>query len=193
MKKGEPSKKTTFSAAEYLQQSPAPSDIMEKDGGFHIPILSLENALDVFEWSEQNFRWEMYKDRFANLGVAASVELVLKYKEGTRWVTRTFVGACNFLLQNLHPIPDFLATAKSLCIKNAASDAGRKLGRGLNEEVMPAKTVEAMQEKKGGKMKPDEKILAQFKAAQEKGDTTHMGILSNIYELNNENNGNETL
>lgn len=177
-------KKSSFSAREYLQQPPADEDIKEKDGSFHVPIGNLENLLDFFEWGTQNFHFEIYKDGYAKLCVAASLELVLSFEgqDGQR-MTRCFVGACNFPIASIAPIPDFLGTAKSMCVKNAASDAGRKLGRGLNADIVPDRAVVAEIEKPKGKMKTDSKIREQFRLAVLAGDDATIALLANIYEI----------
>jgi len=169
-----------MSHSEFLKQSPeAATD--NGHGGLHIPIESLENDLDNFLWSTQSYHWNLYKDGYASLSVAASIELVLNYTadDGTKMV-RTFVGACNFQLSSISPIPDWNATAKSMCIKNAASEAGKRLGRGLNSEVIPDRTPS---EKTVAKTKPDSKIMQQFVNAVEQGDEATITMLSNIYDI----------
>jgi len=167
----------------YLQQVPPQEDIHEKDGALHIPILALENALDFFEWGTRAFQWQFYKEPNGSLGVAASLELTLSWEnESGRNTILCFVGACNFALGSLAPNEDFLATAKSLCEKNAASDGGRRFGRGLNTEPVPSREKPA-DKKQGIKMQPDELILAQFKKAQEIGDDLQLTLLRNVYEF----------
>lgn len=157
-------------------------------GGKHIPIEPLENALDNFNFSTQNYQWNLYKDGYASLGVAASIELVLNIKanEG-EIIKRTFVGSCNFLLQSILPILDWNATAKSMCIKNAATDAGKWLGRGINGETMVDRSQPPIDRKPPAvKKKPDSKIMSQFLAAVEAGDGATITLLSNIYDIKNE-------
>lgn len=178
-------KKSSFSAREYLEQMPLEEHVKEKDGAFHIPIGSLEVALDFFDWGTRNFQWEMYKDGYANLCVAASLELVLNYQDDERnWISRCFVGACNFSLASLAPIPHFLATAKSECVKNAASAAGRRLGRELNVDVAHERGPSMLPEKPKAKIKPDPKIVEQFKSAVARGDEAAINLISNIYDVN---------
>lgn len=166
--------------SELLRQNPdAIAD--NGHGANHIPIADLENSLDAFNWSTQNYQWNLYKDGYANLCVAASIELVLNYiTDNSEKMKRTFVGACNFPLSSLSQIPDWNATAKSMCIKNAASDAGRWLGRGINEEVLSDRTPA---ERKVVKTKPDSKIMKQFLKAVEEGDQPTITMLSNIYDI----------
>lgn len=152
-------------------------------GALHIPIEKLENQLDRFNWSTQSYQWNLFKDGYAALHVAASIELVLIVKiSESETIRRTFVGACNFPLLSLGPIQDWNATAKSMCIKNAASDAGKWLGRGLNSELIPDRTP-AAEKKIANKKTPDTKIMQQFLAAVEKGDQATITMLSNIYDI----------
>lgn len=148
---------------------------------YFIPIGQLENLLDNLEWNTKNFQYQIFKDGYANLCVAASLELQISYIGFTNQVvTRTFVGACNFSLNSIEPNTHFLATAKSECIKNAASDIGRHFGRGLNDGIVPNNKPT---EKKAVKAKPDSKIMKQFMEAIEKGDTSTQTMLSNIYDI----------
>lgn len=180
------------SHSELLKQSPE-SVADNGHGGLHIPIDPLENALDSFNYSTQNYHWNLFKDGYASLGVAASIELVLNYvtDEGET-IKRTFVGACNFLLQSIAPITDWNATAKSMCIKNAATDAGKWLGRGINSEVLPDRTAKSENGKVIVKKKPDSKIMQQFLAAIAKGDEATITMLSNIYDIKTEPDAKET-
>jgi hypothetical protein len=79
----------------------------------------------------------LYKAWYDGNGVSASIELVIEYMEGGNLIKRTLVGACNFDIKGILPNPHFVATAKSECIKNAASDIGKRFGRGLNESFVP--------------------------------------------------------
>lgn len=126
---------------EWLLLEPNTEDVYALSEGVHyIPIDTMEKLLDEFtSWGTQNFKYLMFKDGYSNPCVAASIELVVEY-EG---VKRTMTGACNFSLKSLYPNSHFLATAKSECVKNAASDLGKRLGRGLNAEVIPDKENEA--------------------------------------------------
>lgn len=169
--------------SELLKQEPA--NVADNGfGGKHIPIEPLENILDQFNWSTQNYQWQLYKDGYASLGVGASIELVLNLKtdEG-EIIKRTFVGSCNFLLQSIAPITDWNATAKSMCIKNAATDAGKYLGRGINSEILPDRTSPQDKSKVEVKKKPDSKIMQKFLKAVENGDTATRTMLENIYDI----------
>jgi len=153
-------------------------------GALHIPIVELESKLDMFNWGTRNYQWNLYKDGYASLGVAASIELVLNFiTDNGETIERTFVGSCNFLLQSIAPIQDWNATAKSLCIKNAASDAGKLLGRGINNEILPNRDIPSNNGKVEVKKKPDSKIMQQFLKAIEAGDEATITMLSNIYDI----------
>lgn len=159
-------------------------------GAFHIPIEQLESCLDKFNWSTQNYQWQVFKDGYANLQVAAALELVIIFVTGEgEAIKRTFVGACNFPLSQLGHIPDWNATAKSLCIKNAATDIGKWLGRGINSEILPDRSTKS----KNGQslMKPDSKIMQQFLKAMEDGDQATITMLTNIYDIKTDHNAEE--
>lgn len=153
------------------------------DGSRFIAINKLEDVLDEMEWSTKNFHHIVFKNGYADLVVSASLELVVKYLAGDgRIVERGFVGACSFSIKSLEPNQHFLATAKSECIKNAASDIGKALGRGLNDN-MPIQEVETQ---KRPKAKPDSKIMKQFLEAVEKKDQATIIMLSNVYDIKTE-------
>lgn len=165
----------------FLQQDPSVKAVSPR-GGFHIPIEQLENDLDNFQWSTKNYQWNLYKDGYANLCVGASLELVLLIRSDTGVLQeRTFVGCCNFPFSAIAPIPDWNATAKSMCIKNAASEAGKRLGRGLNNEVLPS--AENSVKPAAVKTKPDSKIMKQFLKAIEDNDEATITMLSNVYHV----------
>lgn len=147
----------------------------------YIPIGVLEYILDPLYWGTSKFQYQIFKDGYANLCVAASLELEINYTYDTGIkLTRTFVGACNFSISSIEPNTHFLATAKSECIKNAASDIGKYFGRGLNDGIVPS---QRKQEKKVVKSNPDSKIMKQFLKAVEDKDEATILMLSNIYEI----------
>lgn len=166
-----------------LAKGKTPDGSIDKtDNGYNfIPIRKLEEILDNLYWSTKNFTYQIFKDGYANLCVAASLELEISYRNSTdTLISRTFVGACNFSLSSIEPNTHFLATAKSECIKNAASDIGLFFGRGLNDDIVPAsKKIE----RPVVKSKPDSKIMKQFLEAVEKGDEKVQIMLSNIYDI----------
>lgn len=177
--------KTEF---ELIAKGETPDGLKEMvdEVAYFIPIGKLENMLDVLNWNTSMFNFQIFKDGYANLCVAASLELEISYTDlQGGLVTRTFVGASNFALASLEPNTHFLATAKSECIKNAASDIGRYFGRGLNDGIVPSsKKVE----RKSVKAKPDSKIMRQFADAVAKGDEATVTMLSNIYEIKTDTN-----
>ena len=147
-----------------------------EDGSRFIPINILEDELDYLDWGTRNFQHSVFKNGYSDLVVAASLELVIKYGDKER----SFVGAASFSLKSIEPNTHFLATAKSECIKNAATDIGVLFGRHLNDEVLKNIT---MNKPTPIKTKADSKIMKQFLKAIEEGDTATQTMLSNIYEI----------
>ncbi len=146
-----------------------------------IPILELEYMLDPLNWSTRNFQYQIFKDGYANLCVAASLQLDVNYNNDDGvFIERTFIGACNFSLKSIEPNNHFLATAKSECIKNAASDIGKYFGRGLNNDIIPSNEK---QERQKVKSKPDIKIMQQFEEALKNNDEACISLLTNIYDI----------
>lgn len=187
-------KKTTFSDREYVALAPAENDIaMLKEAGRYLPIDVVEWDLDRWAWRTENFSYQQYRSKHGHDCISASLELVIPWKDDNgKTAERRLIGCCNFVISSYVPNGHFVATAKSECVKNAASDLGKKFGRGLNEETALAVEAPTASEKPKTKMKPDASLLAQYKAAKEKGDATAMAIFENVYEINPENNGNET-
>ena len=116
------------------------------------------------------------------MAFSASIELVIRYEHNGKEIERSFVGCASFPLKSIEPNTHFLATVKSECIKNAASDIGNYFGRGLNDNL-PLSGAAKNEEKP--KVKPDSKIMKQFLQAVEKGDTATITMLSNIYDIKN--------
>ena len=172
-----------------LKQPPHVDNIMSIDEGksFFIPIEVLEDLLDEFSPSTKNFQYTIFKDGYANLCVAASLELSISYTtdDGKVIISRTFVGGCNFPLNSLGANQHFIATAKSECEKNAASDFGKWLGRGLNSSTIPNITEQVVT-KKITKSKPDSKIMKQFEEAIKNKDEAAISLITNIYDINYE-------
>lgn len=135
---------------EWINSEPLDNEISSLGNGARfIDILTLEKLLDNFDnWYTQNFHYNLYKAWYDGNGIAASIELVIEYADGGNTIKRTFVGAANFDIKAISPNSHFLATVKSECIKNAASEIGKKFGRGLNEAMIP--TEEAVTESNGG-------------------------------------------
>lgn len=189
-----PVKKTSLSDRRYVDQSPSEDDIATKEEARYLPIDVVERDLDRWAWGTQNFTWQFYRDKRNDTWISASLELLIPWKNDSGVVMeRKLVGSCNFLVTAYLPNSHCVATAKSECVKNAASDLGKKFGRGLNDNLYPVVNKEAPEETLKRKMKPDKGILAQFKKACEAGDETHKGILLSIYEFIPGENGNETI
>jgi hypothetical protein len=170
---------------EWVNSEVEPEILKSIDNGLShfIPINNVEERLDPLSWSTRNFQYTIFKDGYSNLCVAASLELEIKYFElNGDAIIRTFIGSCNFSLKAIEPNTHFLATAKSECIKNAASDIGKYFGRGLNEGIAP---YSMPVEKKVVKSQPDSKIMKQFLEAIEKGDKATEIMLSNMYNIKN--------
>lgn len=194
-----PAKKTTLSDREYVNQLPDEKDIAalkDIDGNEiarYLPIDIVQRDLDRWPWTTQNFSYQQYRDGRYSC-VSASLELVIPWKDDAGKTTeRKLVGGCNFIIASYAPNGHFVATAKSECIKNAASGLGKKFGRGLNNDLPPAGAEVIPVESPTGKIKPDSGILEQFKKAKERGDKTAMAIIANVYEIKTEDNGNETV
>jgi hypothetical protein len=175
-----------------VNNAPAKDLLATLDNGesYYIPINTLEGMLDILYWNTSKFQYQIFKDGYANLCVAASLELEITHENHKgEMIKRTFVGACNFNLLAIEPNTHFLATAKSECIKNAASDINKYYGRGLNETPAPSsKKIE----KKAVKAKPDAKIMQQFAKALTEGDEATQTMLSNMYEIKMPNNVEES-
>lgn len=106
------------------------------NGGLHIPIEKLEQLLDDCtsqNWDTENFKPMMYSDHEGDLCCYGSIELILVYLIGKNEIVRKFAGAANFKIRDIFPNVDWCATLKSYCVKNAATDAGKKMGRELNK------------------------------------------------------------
>lgn len=159
-----------------------PTDIEDNGyGGLHIPIDKLEDKLDDFKYETSHFKWQfLFVDNVQS--VAASIELTLNIETNFAIVghmKRTFVGTCNFKLNDLLPIEDWLSTAKSMCVKNAASDAGRYLGRGLNTDALPQR-ANGKGKREAVKRKPDALIMNKYmNAVLMKDQVTIQDLLDN--------------
>ncbi len=173
---------------EHLLKEDVPEFIkcsLDNGESYFIPIKNLEDMLDDFNYSTKNFQYTIFKDGYAKLCVAASLELIINYTphKSSEQIQRMFVGACNFPLQSLGANQHFLATAKSECMKNAASDIGKYFGRWLNPKDYTPDTKGAIVVS-AQRIKPDAKIMQQFNDAVLKGDESAINMLSNIYEIN---------
>jgi hypothetical protein len=184
-----PVKKTTFSDREYVAMAPAEDDIaVLKDGGRYLPIDVVERDLDRWPWRTENFAYQLFVDQYGKKCVGASLDLVIPWKDDSGKITeRRLVGCCNFVISSYAPNGHFVATAKSECVKNAASDLGKRFGRGLNEEIA-AVTGEAPAAVEKPKKKPDKTILETIRKFKEAGDESAIAIYANIYDLNTQEN-----
>ncbi len=147
----------------WLKQAPSKKEIVEfeeitSSGKVVVKIIpekTIETLLDQLtdqNWSTKNFQSSRWTDSTGKEWMDASLELVVNYYvvvlispydlENSRTesqkemlINRTLVGAvsfpCNQYSQHLNN------TAKSLCITNAASDLGRRMGKDLNESALP--------------------------------------------------------
>lgn len=189
-----PPKKTTLSDREYVNQSPSEEDIatLKDQKGQEIarflPIEVIERDLDRWAWGTENFIYQQFRDKFGKPCVSASLELVIPWKDDSGGVViRRLAGACNFEIGSYAPNRHFVATAKSECMKNAASDLGKKFGRSLNDDLLVAVSNPAPAVDKE-KRKPDKTILDQIRKFKEAGDEAAIAVYANIYELNTEEN-----
>jgi hypothetical protein len=183
-------KKSSFSDQEYVNLEPNEEDIAVKEGARYLPIDVVERDLDRWVWGTENFTWQFFRDNRGQQGISASIVLVIPWKgDDGKVIQRRISGGCNFAMTNYAPNSHFVATAKSECVKNAASDLGRKFGRGLNEGLSQEGHDESPVEKPRTKMQPDEKIKAQYNRAVEVGDQTVIKVLTSVYEFNTQENG----
>lgn len=190
-----PAKKTTLSDREYVAVAPHEDDIavlQDKQGNItarFLPIEVIERDLDRWAWTTQNFVYQQYRslDKYGKPCVSASLELVIPWRDDAGNVTeRKLVGACNFEVNSYAPNSHFIATAKSECVKNAASDLGKKFGRSLNDRIFLVNAEVIPLPSPTGKIKPDNDMLERFKAAKERGDQTAIAIMEEIYEIKTE-------
>jgi hypothetical protein len=190
-----PRKKSSFSDREYVAQPPTEDDIAtlkDKEGiilARYIPIDVIERDLDRWAWTTRNFTYQQYRslDKYGKPCISACLELVIPWKDDNGILSvRTLVGACNFEINSYAPNRHFVATAKSECVKNAASDLGKKFGRDLNFNVAPLSS-DALPASKP-RQKPSQMILEEIRKFKEAGDEAAIAIYANIYDLNTEEN-----
>lgn len=115
-----------------------------------IPFEIIEKKLDRLcggSWSTSNFV-HSYHVINGNEAISASIELSVAYSvnEGDATTFRTLVGACTYSLnwlRDMNKMPEleqsninehYAASAKSLCIVNAAKSIGIQFGRDLNRK-----------------------------------------------------------
>lgn len=134
----------------YIQQEPEEDKIISFDNGVRLlPFAVIEQYLDFlcdYNWSTKKFIHSYTV--INNLpSISASIELELSYTLGSSsplsYIRRTLVGAVTYPLQFFKDINNnsdsdslgnqhYAASAKSLCIVNAAKSIGKRFGRDLN-------------------------------------------------------------
>lgn len=167
---------------EWLNTEPLETEVaLSPVGGRHIPIDKLRPLLDRLNACVTNYKSSSYRDN-STAGIVAygSLELTVTI-DG---LDRTVTGAYNLFVSD--SIGGFWnGTLKSECVKNAASELGKRLGRDLNKDL-PETFSEPKLPKIPHKPIADEKIMIQFLSAKEKGDEKAMTLLSNIYTIKNQ-------
>ncbi len=130
-------KKSSFSDQEYVNLEPNEEDIAVRNDARYLPIDVVRRDLDRWAWGTEGFAFQLFRDLRGNHCIGASIELVIPWMDfNGKVVQRRITGASNFAVTDYAPNTDFVATAKSECIKNAAKELGRKFGRGLNEDMV---------------------------------------------------------
>lgn len=168
---------------DWLQTEPPKEEIESINGGYYIPIEKLYPLLDRLNWSTRNYKVQIYKDSYTNVSAHGSLELTVVI-DG---VERTVTGSYNLDISSA-PNGYWNGTLKSDCIKNAASQIGKRLGRELNKEVPVATTTPSEKAiakvEQMIKIKPDQKVLKKFIQAVEKGDEATITAINNTYQMN---------
>src|SRR5262249_17119691 len=154
-------------------------DIALKDEARYLPIDVVERDLDRWAWGTQNFAWQQYRDKRGELCIGASLELLIPWTndDGSR-AERKLTGVCNFQIASYVPNGHYVATAKSECIKNAASELGKKFGRGLNAGLQQQPEATEPAPDRNTKRRPDQQIKDRFKKALEEGDEATIALYS---------------
>ncbi len=168
----------------WLNSEPDESEIEDSPyGGKHIPIDKIRVLLDRLNGCVTKYQLSYYKNGRGDLSAAASLELTVTIDGKERTVT----GAYNL---TLHEAPNgfWNGTLKSECVKNAASELGKRLGRDLNKDMPKQEPInyQEIAKKINGKPKPDSKVMQQFLKAVEKGDKAAQITLANIYDIKTE-------
>lgn len=168
--------------SKWLESEPPKSEVESNPNGSRfIPIEYIRALLDRLNGTVKNYRVQLYRDGIG-MAAAGSLELTVTIDGKERTVT----GAYNLKLNEA--IGGYWnGSLKSDCIKNAAAELGRRLGRDLNignDAPTIAKQQLTIQERV--KMKPDSKIMKQFLTAIEKKDQAAITALTNIYDIKTE-------
>lgn len=131
----------------WLNSEPQEHEVIKQtNGSFTLPYIVIEDKLDFltdYNWDTENFihRYHMINDTEA---ISASILLVVRYP----YVQRRITGACTYPISFLRDMDGtaeesgnynehYAATAKSLCIVNAAKCLGRTFGKYLNTGIVP--------------------------------------------------------
>lgn len=174
---------------EWLRLQPNDDEIEMIEGVNIIRQKIIEELLDIM--TDQNWSTRNYQSKYFKVGdvdyISASLELVVNYHDDNRvLIQRTFVGAVSFQL-SFFSGQHIDNTAKSLCIVNAASEIGNRLGRNLNQSVQPViegKLSKAQQKVKAAvKVAPDAGIKAQWNEAVQKNNVKKAKYLFGFYNI----------
>lgn len=188
---------------EYLDQEVPQEEICKNaDGSVNLLIDVLYRELDFVtngEWSKRNFQFQTYFTHDSDMGVAASLELIVNPKMAIYhnlddqfhiYPQRTFIGTTNFLVKNLLNDPehfnhDWLSTAETFCTKRAFAQWGRRTGRYLNKPLdqHPNHNVPRGGTKTPVRTKPDLTTKKKYAEAAARNDTAEMQKLESIYEF----------
>lgn len=169
---------------EWLDTEPTIDEIIEIDGVLCISNLIIEELLDELtdkNWETINYTSKFVKDHNGNHFISASLELVVHYSGKTRRITGAVSFPLNYFPNNTH----YDNTAKTLCISNAASDLGKRFGRGLNK-VHPVVTSGKQYmgvSVQNTKMKPDADIMQEYIKAVTECNYEKISALEYIYEF----------
>ncbi len=168
---------------EWLDQEPLPTDVKKNpDGSLYIPIERVEELLDELTdkcWGTVNYHQSLYMDEEQRQCVYASIELELTIQDEDREINKVLVGSFNCRLDQYSPNPYWSGSVKSECVKNAAKDLGRRFGRYLNENFVPASNIP--EEKP--KSKPDKAIRNAYEKAIIEKDEEIVKKLESIYKF----------
>jgi len=174
---------------EWLKLQPNDDEIEMIEGVNIIRQKKIEELLD--EMTDQNWSTRNYQSKYFKVGevdyISASLELVVNYWSDDILIQRTFVGAVSFQL-SFFSGQHIDNTAKSLCIVNAASEIGNRMGRNLNPSVHPViegKKLNKLQQKikAAVKVAPDAGIQAQWNTAVERQNMKMVKYLYAMYTI----------
>jgi len=119
---------------EWLNKEPLAEEIsFNDDGSQYLPIAIVEEKLSRLTdglWSTTSFTYKI-QEFGESLIILASIELTVTYNS----ITRTLIGCTTFSDKTYGINQDWLATAKSECIKNASKALGLQFGSGLNNRL----------------------------------------------------------